>query len=234
MAADRPPEKTLSANRPTDALERAAGADRGALVVGVDEVGRGPLAGPVVAGAAWIDLAALPPDAAALIADSKRLSAERRARALAACGPFSRIALGRAEVAEIDASNILATALAAMERAVEALRAMLGRDPDRVLVDGNRLPPLRYPAEAVVRGDGRSLSIALASIAAKQARDAEMTDLAARHPGYGWERNAGYGTAEHLAALARLGATDQHRRSFAPVRAVVESGVLDSTATEGA
>lgn len=213
--------------RPTDELERRAGADRGAIVVGVDEVGRGPLAGPVVTGAAWIDLDRLPKAVAAQIADSKALTAERRASALAAAGPYARIALGRAEVEEIDATNILAAALAAMGRAVEALAADLGRSPDLVLVDGNRLPAWDWPADAVVKGDSRSLSIALAAIAAKQARDAEMAALALIHPGYGWERNAGYGTAEHKAALARLGATPHHRRSFAPVRAVLAGPVGD-------
>lgn len=206
---------------PTADLERAAGADRGAVVFGVDEVGRGPLAGPVVTGAAWIDLSRMPPDVADLIADSKVLTAERRAAALAAAGPYAVIALGRAEVAEIDAVNILTAALTAMGRAVDALVAALGRRPDLVLVDGNRLPKWPWTAEAVVKGDARSISIALAAIAAKQARDAEMAALARHHPGYGWERNAGYGTAEHKAALAALGPTPHHRRSFAPVRAAL-------------
>jgi ribonuclease HII len=208
---------------PTADLEREAGADRGATVFGVDEVGRGPLAGPVVTGAAWIDLARLPAEVAGLIADSKVLTAERRAAALAAAAPYAVIALGRAEVAEIDATNILAAALTAMARSVDTLVASLGRRPDAVLVDGNRLPVWPWQARAVVKGDARSLSIALAAIAAKQARDAEMAALARLHPGYGWERNAGYGTAQHKAALAALGATPHHRRSFAPVRAVLEA-----------
>lgn len=215
------PSRSSVTAHPTDELERRAGADRGAVVFGVDEVGRGPLAGPVVTGAAWIDLDRLPPEVAAQIADSKVLTAERRAAALTAAGPYARIALGRAEVEEIDATNILAAALAAMGRAVKALAADLGRSPDFVLVDGNRLPTWEWRADAVVKGDARSLSIALAAIAAKQARDAEMAALARQHPGYGWERNAGYGTAEHKVALARLGATPHHRRSFAPVRAAL-------------
>ena len=208
---------------PTADLERAAGAFDAATVVGVDEVGRGPLAGPVVTGAAWIDLARMPPEVAALIADSKTLTAERRAAALAAAQPYAVIALGRAEVEEIDEINILAAALTAMARAVDALVALLGRPSDMVLVDGNRLPSWSRRSQAVVKGDCRSLSIALAAIAAKQARDAEMADLAQHHPGYGWERNAGYGTAEHRAGLATLGATAHHRRSFAPVREVLEA-----------
>lgn len=208
---------------PTAELERAAGAGTGAVIFGVDEVGRGPLAGPVVAAAAWIDLARLPEAVAVLIADSKRLTAARRAAALEATAPYAEIALGRAEVAELDAINILQASLAAMTRAVDALAGRMDRAPALVLVDGNRLPRWERPAEAVVKGDGRSISIALASIAAKQARDAEMADLARLHPGYGWERNAGYGTAEHLAALAALGPTRHHRRSFAPVRRVIDA-----------
>lgn len=204
--------------RPTDTLERAAGALDGALVVGVDEVGRGPWAGPVVAAAAVLDLTALPPGAAALIADSKALSASRRAAAEAAFTPHARLALGRAEVAEIDALNILQASLLAMRRAVETLLPALPRTPDMILVDGNRLPDWPFAARAVVRGDASCLSIAAAAIAAKRARDAEMTVLAARFPGYGWETNAGYGTAEHQAALRRLGPTEHHRRSFAPIR----------------
>jgi ribonuclease HII len=212
-----------SSSRPDDGLERSAGAHQGALVFGVDEVGRGPLAGPVVAAAAWIDLNRMTEAQAARIADSKTLSADRREMALRALAPVARIALGRAEVAEIDRLNILQATFLAMTRAVEALVGDLGRAPDRVLVDGNRLPRWAWRADAVVQGDRRSLSIALAAIAAKQARDAELADLARAHPGYGWERNAGYGTAEHRAALGRLGATPHHRRSFAPVRAVLES-----------
>lgn len=213
----------LLIQRPTDALERGAGAGRGAMVFGVDEVGRGPLAGPVVTGAAWIDLDRMPEEVAGLIADSKTLTAERRAAALEAARPYAVIALGRSEVEEIDTTNILAAALSAMGRAVDGLVASLGRRPDHVLVDGNRLPRWSWQAEAVVKGDGLSLSIALAAIAAKQARDAEMAGLALTHPGYGWERNAGYGTAEHRAGLAALGVTTHHRRTFAPVRAVLEA-----------
>jgi ribonuclease HII len=220
----------LLIQRPTDALERGAGAGRGAMVFGVDEVGRGPLAGPVVTGAAWIDLDRMPEEVAGLIADSKTLTAERRAAALAAARPYAVIALGRSEVEEIDTTNILAAALSAMGRAVDGLVAALGRRPDHVLVDGNRLPRWSWQAEAVVKGDGLSLSIALAAIAAKQARDAEMAELARTHPGYGWERNAGYGTAEHRAGLAALGVTAHHRRTFAPVRAVLEARGLVSGA----
>ncbi|NQW10726.1 MAG: ribonuclease HII [Alphaproteobacteria bacterium] len=205
--------------RPSASLELDAGATRGALVIGVDEVGRGPLAGPVVAGAAVLDLARLPEAIAAGIADSKALSPARRAAVLVAVGPYATLALGRAEVAEIDALNILNASLLAMHRAVDALLAQLDVGPPAlVLVDGNRLPDWPYAARAVVKGDARCLSIAVAAIAAKQARDAEMAGLAVRYSDYGWERNAGYGTAEHRAALIAHGVTPHHRRSFAPVR----------------
>lgn len=217
-----PPSKPSGArSRPDAAFERAAGAFDGALVVGVDEVGRGPWAGPVVAAAAVLDLAALPDGVAALIADSKSLSAGRRSLAHGAFSSYAVTALGRAEVAEIDAMNILQASMLAMRRAVDALCMNLGRMPDLVLVDGNRLPDWPHAGRAVIGGDACCLSVAAAAITAKLARDAEMTELAARHPGYGWERNAGYGTAEHRDALARLGVTNHHRRSFAPVRALL-------------
>ncbi|MEQ8815011.1 MAG: ribonuclease HII [Thalassobaculum sp.] len=213
----------LPPTHPTDALERAAGAGDGALVVGVDEVGRGPWAGPVVAAAAILDLAALPPGAAALIADSKTLTAARRLTARDAFAGHARVALGRAEVVEIDRLNILQASMLAMCRAVEALLPALPRPPDLILVDGNRLPDWPHAARAVVRGDASCLSIAAAAIAAKLARDAEMAELARRYPGYGWESNAGYGTPAHRDGLRRLGVTEHHRRSFAPIRALIDS-----------
>jgi len=225
--------------RASAALEREAGAGAGRLILGVDEVGRGPLAGPVTAAAAWIDLDRAPDAITRLVADSKTLSPAARAAIVAAVegegadqadigsetagAPGLRVALGWASVEEIDRINILQASLLAMTRAVDALTPLLPGPPDLVLVDGNRLPAWRYPARAVIGGDGISLSIALASIVAKQARDAEMRRLAERYPGYGWERNAGYGTAEHRAALLRLGVTPAHRRSFAPVRALVQA-----------
>lgn len=213
-----PPEPPI---RPTDALERAAGALDGALVIGVDEVGRGPWAGPVTAAAAVLDLGSLPAEAAALIADSKTLTAQRRQAAHDAFARHARLAIGRAEVEEIDSLNVLHASMLAMRRAVEALLATLPRAPDLILVDGNRLPDWPWAGRAVVQGDGLCLSIAAAAIAAKLARDAEMIALAARHPGYGWETNVGYGTPEHQAGLRRLGACEHHRRSFAPIRAIL-------------
>jgi ribonuclease HII len=187
-------------------------------VVGVDEAGRGPWAGPVVAAAVWLDPAVLAPALLARLDDSKRLSPTARAeifRDLAGAGPAAaRLGVGRAGVGEIDELNILEASLLAMGRAV----ADLGTPPDAALVDGNRAPALSCPVETLVRGDSRSLSIAAASIVAKVTRDRRMAELAGRYPGYGWERNQGYGTAEHRAALARLGVTPEHRRSFRPVR----------------
>jgi ribonuclease HII len=200
---------------------------KGVLVIGIDEAGRGPWAGPVVAAAAWLDPQRCPAELRRGLDDSKRLSPARRDELFemledsAACGAAA-LGLGEAGVAEIDDVNILQATLRAMTRAAADLAAGLatrgGRAPEAALVDGNRLPELPCPAEAVVGGDGLSLSIAAASILAKVTRDRHMAALAQAHPGYGWERNQGYGTAEHRAALARLGVTPQHRRSFRPVR----------------
>lgn len=190
--------------------------EAGGIVAGVDEVGRGPWAGPVVAAAVILDGAALPPSLAEAIDDSKRLSARRRediARQLPAC---ARIGIGAAATAEIITLNILGATFLAMQRAVKVLGEN-GALPDLALVDGNRLPRLPCPARTIIRGDSISLSIAAASIIAKVTRDRLMARLGARYPGFGWERNAGYGTAEHQAALKRLGITPHHRKSFAPI-----------------
>ena len=198
---------------PDLSLEIAAGAPD-AHVAGVDEAGRGPLAGPVVAAAVVLPAAGLPAALAGAIDDSKALSAARRAALRPAIAAACAVGIGAASVAEIDALNILQATFLAMRRAIAALP----RRPAVVLIDGNRLPPrLPCPGRTVVHGDRLSLSIAAASIVAKVTRDRAMARLAAVHPGYGWERNAGYGTAEHLAALGRLGVTPHHRRSFAPV-----------------
>jgi ribonuclease HII len=196
------------------------------LVIGLDEAGRGPWAGPVMAAAAWLDPQRCPAELLRGLDDSKRLSPVRRAALLemlehSAARGAAALGLGAAGVAEIDQINILQATLRAMARAAADLSARSGRAADAALVDGNRLPELPCPAEAVVGGDGLSLSIAAASILAKVSRDRRMAALAQDHPGYGWERNRGYGTAEHRAALARLGVTPQHRRSFRPVREVL-------------
>jgi len=190
-------------------LERAAGG----IVAGVDEAGRGPLAGPVVAAAAVIDEARLGPTLSLRIDDSKKLKPSARLEIFTELAGCARIAIGAASVAEIDRFNILGATMLAMRRAVLSLGIL----PDLALIDGNRTPELPCPAEAVIGGDARCLSIAAASIAAKVVRDRIMASLAARHPGFGWERNAGYGTVAHREALARLGPTAHHRRSFAPV-----------------
>ncbi len=195
----------------------------GGLVCGVDEVGRGPLAGPVVAAAVVLDLAHMPRALRRSIDDSKALSAEEREEHCRAIRRCAVIGIGAASVREIDRINILRASLVAMQRAVRAL----GIIPDSVLVDGNIAPPLPCPARPVIGGDAKSLSIAAASIVAKVTRDQVMRALAQRYAGYGWESNVGYSTREHCAALMALGATIHHRRSFAPVRLVLAGGTLE-------
>lgn len=199
---------------PDDSLERAA-MDRGFLrIAGVDEVGRGPLAGPVTAAAAVLDLTVIPDG----LNDSKKLTARRRDLLTTTIRARAQIAIAHASVAEIDELNILRASHLAMMRAIE----MLDPAPDYLLVDGHLLPRgLTIPALAVVKGDARSVSIAAASILAKTARDAIMVDLAQQHPGYGWERNAGYPTKCHTLAMQNLGVTPHHRRSFKPVHNIL-------------
>ena len=208
---DRPPVRP--AMPPDLSLERA----HHGPVAGVDEAGRGPWAGPVVSAAVILGAHA-PPDG---IDDSKALGRARREALFEALAKTACIGVGAASVDEIDRLNILAATMLAMCRAVDAL----GVAPAQVLVDGNRLPELPYPAIAVVGGDRRSLSIAAASIVAKVTRDRIMAALARGHPGFGWERNAGYGTPQHRAALTRFGVTPHHRKSFAPVARLLETTV---------
>ncbi len=184
------------------------------LIAGVDEVGRGPLAGPVVAAAVILD----PKHPIEGITDSKKLSEKKRVRLAEIIKNHAYAwALGRAEVDEIDAINILQASLLAMRRAVLALPVQ----PDRVLVDGKQVPDLPMPAQAVIQGDLSEPCIGAASIIAKVHRDAEMDALHARFPGYGWARNKGYPTKEHRQALIDLGLTEVHRRSFGPVKKVM-------------
>jgi ribonuclease HII len=184
------------------------------LVAGVDEAGRGPLAGPVVAAAVILNRDDCPDG----LNDSKQLSPARRAvleveiRARAVC-----FGIGVASVEEIDSLNILWATMLAMTRAVEAL----GRDCAHVLVDGNRCPKWHHASTAIVEGDAKCLSIAAASILAKEERDRMMVAAAREHPHYGWERNKGYGSREHLAALRSHGPTVLHRRSFSPVAQLI-------------
>ncbi|WP_298371611.1 ribonuclease HII [Azospirillum sp.] len=202
-------------HRPDLSFEAAFGPGR--RVCGIDEVGRGPLAGPVVAAAVVLPPEGLPPEIAALIDDSKALSRRLRDEIEPAIRAHAlAFAVAEASAQEIDDLNIHKATLLAMKRAYLALP---GAAPDAALIDGKFTPDLGCEAVAVVKGDSRSQSIACASILAKVARDNEMLRLSAEHPHYGWDRNAGYPTPEHLAALRLHGVTAHHRVSFAPVRA---------------
>lgn len=195
------------------------------LVAGVDEAGRGPLAGPVVAAAVILG----PGRRIDGLADSKTLGPTRRAALEAAIKTRALAwAVASADVAEIDQLNILGATMLAMRRAVDALRPR----PARALVDGNRVPDLPCRAQAIVGGDALHPVISAASILAKEARDRRMRELAAVCPQYGFERHKGYPTRAHLEALQLHGACAHHRRSFAPVSRVVDAGVLDATAID--
>lgn len=191
---------------------------RGArIVAGVDEVGRGPLAGPVTAAAVILN----PDDIPDGLDDSKKLSAKRREALWETIHAKAEVSIAHASVAEIDEFNILRASHLAMERAV----AGLPRQPDEVLIDGNMIPKgLTLPAQAIIKGDARSLSISAASIVAKICRDRVMWDLAQHYPGYGWETNAGYPSKSHREALQNLGITPHHRRSFKPVHNILYQG----------
>jgi ribonuclease HII len=207
------------------------------IVCGIDEAGRGPLAGPVVAAAVIIDRRRFRGELRRVLDDSKALTRALRERCYdGLCagvpGGIVGIGIGAASVAEIDRINVLRANLLAMRRAVAALEARAGRRPDVALVDGNVAPSLPCTVRTIVRGDSLSLSIAAASVIAKVTRDRVMRALALRHPGYGWETNAGYPTAEHIAAIRLLGVTAHHRRSFAPIRLALSapadpSGLLE-------
>ncbi len=201
------------ANGPDFSTEAALIAGGAARVAGVDEAGRGPLAGPVVAAAVTF-----PGERPAGLNDSKKLTAKARAALEAEIRATGQVGVGIASVAEIDALNILRASHLAMLRAI----ADLPEPPDHALIDGNLIPrdaPL--PCTALVKGDGRAVSIAAASIIAKQTRDRIMVDLAQQFPAYGWAQNAGYPTKAHLAALECHGVTPHHRRSFAPVHKIL-------------
>jgi ribonuclease HII len=200
--------------QPDYAIETDA-RDRGFLrIAGVDEVGRGPLAGPVTAAAVILDPRRIP----AGLNDSKVLSAKARQRLRDEIILVAEISIGHASVAEIEEHNILRASHLAMRRALAGLRT----PPDYALVDGNMLPrELNLPAQAVVGGDALSVSISAASIVAKICRDCVMLSLAQQHPGYGWETNMGYGSKSHIEALRNLGVTPHHRRSFRPVHNIL-------------
>ncbi len=184
-------------------------------MAGVDEAGRGPLAGPVVAAAVILDIERIPVG----INDSKRLPREARERLSAQIIATARVGIGFASVETIDEINILRASLLAMEQAIAALPVA----PASTIIDGRDRVRTPCPCEALIGGDAICMSIAAASIVAKVTRDKLMVELSELHPGYGWERNMGYGTREHRQSLQYLGVTPQHRKSFAPVRAMLRA-----------
>ena len=189
-------------------------------VCGVDEAGRGPLVGAVVAGAVVID----PNNPIEGLKDSKKLTAARREYLYEQIMEKAKAwGVGEASPLEIDQINILQATMLAMRRAIEDLTARLGAWPDKALIDGNRCPELPIAAEAIVKGDAKEPAISAASIVAKVTRDRQMMSLHERHPEYGFAQHMGYPTEAHFAALKQYGACDQHRRSFSPVRKVLES-----------
>ena len=192
-------------------------------ICGVDEAGRGPLVGAVVAGAVVLD----PLNPISGLKDSKRLTPARREALYAEIVLKAKAwGVGEASPLEIDQINILQATMLAMQRAVDDLCARLGRLPDKALVDGNRCPRLPIPAEAIVKGDSKEPAISAASIMAKVTRDRQMEALHARYPVYGFLQHMGYPTPVHLAALRQWGACPEHRRSFSPVRAVLDQATV--------
>ncbi len=209
---------------PDFSFEDAARREGFGLIAGIDEAGRGPWAGPVIAAAVVLDRARLDPELRAGLDDSKKLSPARRSELIGrieACAAIgvAHVGIGRAEVEEIDRLNILRATLLAMERALAAL----GSIPQCALIDGTHAPRSNYPTRTVVKGDATVPAIMAASIVAKVERDRTMDRLAARYPTYGFDRHRGYATQEHLAALRRYGPAPCHRRSFAPVRLSAEN-----------
>lgn len=190
----------------------------GGVVFGVDEVGRGPLAGPVMAGAVYLHREHIPEG----INDSKKLTARRRHLLSDMLHNQADYATGAADVQEIDRINIRQASLLAMKRAVEALIQKIGIEPDCILVDGRDVPDWPWRSQPIIKGDSRSLSIAAASIVAKVERDEIMIKASQCYPGYGWEKNMGYPTKKHREAIEQLGATPLHRRSFAPLRYLLQ------------
>ncbi|MDA7569285.1 ribonuclease HII [Emcibacteraceae bacterium] len=202
-------KKTTDLKIPSFDIERSLGAPD-AIICGVDEVGRGPLAGPVVTAAVILDPENIPHS----LNDSKKLNAKKRAIISKEILATAECAFGEASLEEIDELNILHATMLAMQRAV----ANLPRKVDHILVDGNRLPQFDAPASAIIKGDQKSVSIAAASIIAKEKRDLLMKKLHEMHPEYGWNQNSGYGTKMHMEALNLVGPSRFHRKSFAPIR----------------
>lgn len=191
-------------------------------ICGVDEAGRGPLVGSVVAGAVVLD----PDHPIEGLKDSKKLSAARREYLYAQIIHHAKAwGIGEASPAEIDNINILQATMLAMRRAVEDLTSRLGQWPDKALIDGNRCPELPIAAEAIIKGDAKEPAISAASILAKVTRDRQMQALHERYPQYGFAQHMGYPTEAHFAALKQHGACDEHRRSFSPVRRVLEASI---------
>ena len=185
------------------------------VIMGVDEVGRGPWAGPVTACAVILDPKNIPPG----LNDSKKLNVKQRAKLFEKIMNSSLVSCVHVDVGEIDIINILQATFRAMERSISKLPI-----PDHILIDGNKLPPnLPSPATAIIKGDSKSASIAAASIIAKVTRDRLMADLSVEYPGYGWEKNAGYGTKMHQLGLLNNGVTPHHRRSFKPIHKMLYS-----------
>jgi ribonuclease HII len=199
---------------PNFSFERAAQLAGARVVCGIDEAGRGPWAGPVVAAAVVLDPGNVPEG----LDDSKKLTEAKREALFAQIMAASAVGIGVGDLDTIERENILGATLWAMSAAVHVLSAL----PDHALVDGNRAPPLSCRVQTIVKGDGRSLSIAAASIVAKVTRDRIMARLDVEHPGYGFAQHKGYGTSRHRAALARLGACACHRKSFAPIRDLLD------------
>ena len=189
----------------------------GGRIAGIDEAGRGPWAGPVIAAAVVLNQSKMPEELRLGINDSKVISSAKRERVFSMLHLCADIGVGRAEVNEIDETNILNATFMAMKRALQSLSVSV----DVALVDGNQAPNLPCKVETLVKGDALSLSIAAASIVAKVHRDREMTMLAKTFPGYGWEKNAGYGTKEHREALASIGVTPHHRKTFSPIAKII-------------
>lgn len=201
-------------SKPDFSFETAAHARGLMRIAGVDEVGRGPLAGPVVAAAVVLDPDNIPDG----LNDSKKLTANRRAALYEQLMGCADVSIAEATVAEIDEHNILRASHIAMVRAVAGLKSA----PDHVLIDGNMTPrDLTLSSETIVKGDARSLSIAAASIVAKLWRDEHMVALAQQYPHYGWEKNAGYPTAQHKLGLLEFGVSPHHRRSFKPIHNIL-------------
>ncbi|MBM1308891.1 ribonuclease HII [Sulfitobacter mediterraneus] len=199
---------------PDFTFERAAQAQGYSRIAGVDEVGRGPLAGPVTAAAVVLDPENIPEG----LNDSKKLTKKARTRLYDEIMQVADVSIAHATVEEIDEHNILRASHIAMVRALEGLKT----PPDYALIDGNMIPRgLALPSQTIVKGDSLSQSISAASIMAKICRDCVMLSLAQQHPGYGWETNMGYGSKKHMDALQKLGATPHHRRSFKPVHNIL-------------